>query len=644
MIQNPFVTCSWILALHLAAWSVGRRLHAWLGRRETLPEPAPQAFLLCQLLGFLLLGQVAFFLAAAGLLHAELLLAAGAALAIESLVHLWRRRKRFHLRLTAADIPALAAVLFMAQFVPEAMHPVLIQDDQVYHLFLPRLYLERHHLVSLPWHVNANMPHLTEVLYTWAAAVGDFTAPKLLALSFTALTMHGLWGYAASRCGRVGAGITLLLFVSGKNVQWHAGIGHIEPVLGAYLLGAVLALAAWQARAHRDSESAPSRPPWLLVGLLCAFATVSKYTAWLFVLPVLVLLCGLAWRRTGAGALGGMLRLTSALAALQIPWLVKSTLQVGNPVYPNLAAWFGTERWSATQELHYRLAMRTLAGAGDPGGWTWYLAIPFRLTVLDHYYECASFSIVFMALFLCALVLAVRKVGGDPEGARDRMLVALAWSGFVLWAATLPQGRYLTAWVPVMVVATTPVLAALGKKRRFLAGALVLVVGLGLYQLLFQRWPFKPRWGTLVHGRLEAVRENTAYDLAQYLNSAVPRSGKVLGLWENRFFFLERDFAADSVWQVPYGLARLRQLDDPERFAATLVQEGFSHVVVQVPEMNRYFANAYPFDLLHPVLYPQARFEADRRLMEGFVQSLNPVLRSGPCVVFELPAPGQRMK
>src|SRR2546422_7779334 len=96
---SPFVPAFWVLVLHLAAWSVGRRLHARLRTSEGGGEPFAQDFLQAQLLGFFVLAHGVFCLALARLLFGQLLVALVAALALESLVHLARRRPRLRLRI-----------------------------------------------------------------------------------------------------------------------------------------------------------------------------------------------------------------------------------------------------------------------------------------------------------------------------------------------------------------------------------------------------------------------------------------------------------------------------------------------------------------------------------------------------------------
>lgn len=628
--SNPLVPLLWVAGLHLAAYTVGRPLGRWTGPAPHGSEAGPQAGLHALLLGFAALAWVAFGLAATHRLAPGWIRLAVVLLALPAAVRLARawwtgRRSRPPWRPTWHDLPLGLAGLILLQFVPQALSPLLQQDDLVYHLFLPKLYLETRGFVDLPWHVNANMPHQVEVLYTLPMAIGDFTAPKVLTFGFAILTCIGLWGFAAPRCGRFGAGLLLLVYLSGKNVQWHLGIGHVEPVLGAYLLAAVLSLDDWRRSADRGSL--------LRLGLYCGFAAACKYTGWLFAAAILAaLLVALwrdrrPWRRTLARAALG---LATALLCV-VPWLVKNAVTTGNPIYPNFYAALDGKAWSAAQENHYRLAMRTVERAGPDWSWKDFVAMPVRLPLADHYYSCPSFSILLMLLAGLALV---------RPGPGGRLIPGLAFLGCAAWGLSAPQGRYLVAWVPVMGLASVGVIQPLrGRAWPWHAAALGVVLAVGAYQLLGQREPLEPRWGALA-ARREVVRQNPGYDLCRELDAIVPPSGRVLGMWENRFFFLHRGFEADAVWQVPAVLARLRRLDDPARFAATLHREGITHVVVRRAGLASYFANHYAYDLTDPQHYPKERYERDRRLVTRFIaEHLTPAAEHGGWSIYRLRPP-----
>lgn len=91
--SNPFLPLAWVVVLHLAAWSAGRRMHAGLARWEERDVSRADSVFHAQLLGFWLLAHVCLLLAFAHQLYARLLAGIVLALAAESVVHLIRSRR-----------------------------------------------------------------------------------------------------------------------------------------------------------------------------------------------------------------------------------------------------------------------------------------------------------------------------------------------------------------------------------------------------------------------------------------------------------------------------------------------------------------------------------------------------------------------
>jgi hypothetical protein len=617
----------WAGLLNAAAWAVGRSLLVRIcPERRGIPGLGEAGHVLAALLGFAALAFVALALGLIGFLQRPLLalgtLGAGAwgLVAISRAVAGWRPRLR------PADLPTIAAGLFLATFVLAGLSPMLQHDDASYHLLLPRLYLDEGVIPALPFLLFANMPHVVEVLWTWGLACGDYTAVKLLPLGFVGWTLAGLWGHTARRAGRLGAGLLLVAFMASKSLQWHLGLAYVEPVLGAYLLGAALALVAWWRTGNRGDLR--------LVGLLGGVAAAGKYTAWFFAAVLVAAALGrLAWRRPpGAWRAAGALTLWTALPVA--PWLVKNAVVTGNPVYPNLWNLLGGPGWSAVQSHHLWQVTR-LPGSDLPGGLVGFLRLPWDLAVRDHVFDAPSVSLALLALALVAPFC--RELRPD-----ERLLTLLPLPGLALWWLVMSHGRYLVAWLAVVALAAAVALRRLGRSPRGRALLIVAVTGAALTQLAAHRYPWRPQLEVLVRPRAELLARNPSLPLARALAGLVPSHGVVLGMWENRFFFLSRRVEADASYEAPSGLARLRAAGDPARFAAALSAGGVTHVVIHARQLQRYLDNAYGWDLVDPGIYPAAALERDRELLRRFVgEQLTLVGELGPWGIFVLQPPAR---
>ncbi|MFN0152252.1 MAG: ArnT family glycosyltransferase [bacterium] len=638
---SVFIPVAWVACVHLAALGAGRPLYSrWVHARGAARGDAIDTAL-SVMLGLAVLANAALALAAFGVLHAPLVAGATLALAGVSGARIVRARiaaariargeaslapapaPRPALARLSERAPLLLALLFAACYLPNALMPVLEHDDNVYHLAIPRIYLEEHALTRMPSSLFANMPHIVEVLYTIPMSCGDFVAPKVFAYSMALWTLAALVAFARPILGGFGAGLIALVFVSGKNVQWHLGLAYVEPVIGFFLLSACLAFWRWR----QTREAGLLR----VVGVACGMAIASKYSAWGFAGAILGVSAFAAIRARSRGVFALVL-IPIAFAA---PWLVKNALYTGNPIYPNLFGLFGGAYWSEIQAMHL---LRSMDFAGGPEKTlASFAALPWRLVTRDEFFFAPCTSMSLMALFVVAFAMPSNWRSPQVE------MLAIAAVGFASWALTVQQGRFLVAWVPVMALVAVFALAPLvrGGGAWVRAALFVAVAAVGAYQLVAQLYPFAPRIEVFSVPRDELIPKNGNFALCEFLNREVPEGGKVLALWDNRFFFLRREFEAESAYEAPTGLARLRERGSARGFAEDLAADGFTHVVMNNAVASTYMNNAVGVDLLDDALYPASRLEKDRALLSEFVSDhLEPLVQFGNLFAFRIRAAG----
>lgn len=629
--ESNLITLAWIACVQLAAWYIGRPLYRALTHHGT-PCKTPHLDLLFSIaLGHIALAYAAFALGVLGLLYQSVLFIGTLSCAIMGMYHGARSLPSSFPRLSRHDVPLVLALAFVASHIPHALSPVLEHDDNVYHLLIPKLYLQHHSIIYMPSSLFANMPHIVEMLYTIPMAIGDFVAPKVLTLVFSFWNLTALYLFACPIVGRLGAGLMTLVYISGRNVQWHLGLGYIEPVLGLFLLCACLSLVTWIETRNRGCLR--------ILGLTCGFALASKYTAWFFVAAILAVTCivlvwQLRWtqaRPTASGLSNDhqpptlprcalyLAETTSLALLLAAPWLIKNFVYTGNPVYPNLFTLFGGQMWSEIQEIQLR---HSVASIGDPDKRLLsYVTLPWQL-VMDgtQYFNCPVWSISLMGLWLCAFLLPAAY-----RNSRSALLPVSAL-GFATWALTAQNGRFIVAWIPVVVATSTLTLASLRERPRLFSICLCGTVVASMYQIVFREYPFFPSLEVFSQPRQALTRRNLEYATTELLNQVVPKDGRVISMWENRLFFLRREFEADSAYEAPTWLMRMRSAPSLEIFVGDLAREGFTHVVINNYPASRYLNDSLRYRITDPTLYPPERLANDRQLMKDFIsQYLEPL-------------------
>jgi 4-amino-4-deoxy-L-arabinose transferase-like glycosyltransferase len=426
--------------------------------------------------------------------------------------------------------------------------PPTERDALIHHLAVPKLWLAAGGMVEIPWLLYGYYPMNLELLYLLPLALGADWAAQLIHHGFALLTGLLLGLYLGRRLGPSWGLAGALFFLSTPLVFRLSTSANVDLGLGFFITAAWMALLVW---------SETRRPLFFLLSALAlGLALGAKYNA-LLAAPLLAAAVFVLRLRAGAGlrsSLACTAAYTLAAALVFLPWMARSALWTGNPLYPLFNSLWGLEslgppgldRLSLLAHRHYLYGESLLE----------ILLVPVRAFFSGQDDSPRHFDgVLGPALLLFSLVAVIR-----PRGREIRLLglFALLYALFVFFQATF-RSRYLMPILPVLVVLMTYGLfetrRALG---RFLPGrpaalALVLLVALSLLPsgLYIVRFWQKAEPASFLSGREDRVaylrRRLDYYPAVNYLNRTLPREARVLLLFagdQGYYFDREYRFAA----------------------------------------------------------------------------------------------------
>lgn len=462
-------------------------------------------------------------------------------------------------------------------------------DGLAYHLAVPKIYLQQHHILSLPWMSHSNFPFLLEMLYLLGLALQGQALAKLFHLGFGLLIGAALYTWGNNSFGR-GAGIlAAALFVAVPVVFWEATVAYNEL---AFALFCLLALWAWW---KRSGEKNPGG--WtVLSGLFAGLALATKMLAGFL---VIFLLLAIFWRKRseaataeeGQPALGRSLALwLIPVALVALPWYIKSFVWTGNPVYPFFYGLFDGRWWSAELAGEYARAQAKFGLGHGPG---WLLALPWTITMYSRYFydqpeTRITFNMlisVFGPLFLAFLPAVLWRVRRD---ALLRYLLAFCGVAVLSWFFLSAQtGRYLLPILPLLALAIAGALLQLLQSfpwLRIISGiaiGLELAVGLATALLLVG-----PQVSVAIGGEGQASylsRALNIYPIVRRVNSELPKEAKIMLLGDTRGFYLDREY----MWGIGHhNLITPQETATPQALSEALRRLGVTHLLIS-PEVRR---------------------------------------------------------
>ncbi len=373
----------------------------------------------------------------------------------ESQVHRSPFQAFLHLdRLEQLSAAAIFGGLLMA--LVSALAPVTNWDAGAAHLALPAAYARAGHIGVVEANNYSAYPHLAHALYTLSYGHGSEAGVGLLSWLFAALSVGFTYCLGArlanGKAGLIGAAAlaTAPIFAD------QAGTPSIDLAFAGMVLAAILALAIWR----REDEWA-----WLvLAGLLAGSACGVRHTGYLTAALLLAGVLLIAPR----GKVRWSAVFAFAILAGAAPWLLRTWLAVGNPLYPFFASVFGT--WGAIDADVASLGTHDSMRAW---GYLDFVRFPWSVVMTPDAFDGWSSNPGMLVLLL--------GVPGIMYGGRRAVLIGLfCLAGVAALFFFRQHVRYLLPFfLPMMVLAgvgavRTPI------ARRAVSGVVVLALVLGL--------------------------------------------------------------------------------------------------------------------------------------------------------------------
>jgi hypothetical protein len=322
-----------------------------------------------------------------------------------------------------------------------AMTPTIDPDGLAYHLTVPKRWLLGGSLAYLPTYPYSNTPMGVEMLFMIALAFAGDAAAKLL--HFVLGCAGALGVYLAGR--RVRGAVTGVLastryLVGPAGIVTLLGTAYVEGATSCALIAASLAWMIWL----RERDDGWLRVTALLTGLGVSF----KLTAVVFPvgLALLTVLAAADEGRLDRRALGSSVKLLAVLVPFVLvpllPWLVRSAILTGNPVFPLFASAIPSRDMSPRHAAQFEQYNRYMVWAGSSGR---HLSLAQRKAIL------------FGVALIIAAIGAAFFVRARTRFARGTVVVLTG----VILVQCLAAGLYVRFWIPVLAVLQLPLLAML---------------------------------------------------------------------------------------------------------------------------------------------------------------------------------------
>ena len=465
-----------------------------------------------------------------------------------------------------------------------ALAPPVKTDALVYHLAIPKAYLENHGIINLPNNMYSFFPLLFEMVFLFAMTFGVESLPALCGLGMAFLLLMGLGVYFRQYLSPRLAWFVPVLFFSTPTFFEISASAYIDLALAGFIFFTFYAWDRW--RETRLSF-------WFFYMTLFAGAAWATKLTGLIVLPLVVLGIALEGKKDNnpARVLKHIAIFSGIVFLFMAPWWIRNYLYSGNPFLPLLMQFLGGEdrvNWDPNRALMFDGYVK-LFGMGR-GLWDLVL-LPYNLTFHAQPHTLRFDGQIGIAFFVLipALIAGLWK-------SRSPRLVSLTVFFAVLFLFWFIYFQYVRFLAPAFTALTLLSVAGLEKVTRpksedgsppgwlgqILLGMVACGVLFNLY-LIWDVWQEKApaKYVTGQETRDPYLARNIArYPMYQAMNQLDPKARVLLVYMGNLGYLAERSFHSDSVFEAHTLQTLLAQDASADGLRRQLQSLGITHLML----------------------------------------------------------------
>lgn len=467
----------------------------------------------------------------------------------------------------------LAALVLLSLSL--ALAPAFATDALVYHLAVPKAYLEAGGIINLPNNIYSFFPQQMEMLYLFALGLGSDSLAQLTGLGIVFLLLLALWQYYSQKGSTIYAWLVPLIFISTPTFFSVASSAYVDLQTATFIF---LSFYAW------DNWRERKQTGWFyLMTIFVGAALATKLTA-IIALPVALLGVALQGKDNPEKVLSQCLILAFGALLFIMPWLARNYFFTGNPLAPFFMNLFGGENgmnWDfarSQQQFQYYSAFGMGHGILD------FLLLPINLTFFSEPYSLkfdGRIGVVYL-LLLPALFCLNRK---------SLPMVTVFLILLVFWFTQTQYIRLLTpafAFLSVLLVlgleqGMQKHGASVGKKEKIFLSFILAFGLLFNISIILKEWLRIEPLSYILNkeSRIQFLsRQIKVYPFYWAANRAVGNQEKVLLVYMRNFgYLMNRPFHSDTFFEAH----TLRKIIDEEVYAEAIIERlksmGITHVL-----------------------------------------------------------------
>lgn len=473
--------------------------------------------------------------------------------------------------------PFIIFIELINPFLLTLMPPIAL-DSIVYHLEIPKLYLQNHGFILLKYNLYANMPLNINMLYMICLAIGNENLPAMLHFAIGILVIIAQFGFTKRLFSTKTAIISIVLLVLSPTLIQEFGMAYVDLGMILFFMLFIISILQW----YETQQNS-----WLIIsGVFAGYIVGIKYTGgnYLPVVCILLFLKNIFEKKIPVLTFIKKNLLLSIIAsALFLPWLVKTYYYTGNPINPLLYNIFGSTDFNQ-RTLEQLLSWHKSLGMGRSplhyltGLWN----VFFNGNILY-----TNFAGILSPLILISFLIAIFI---KPYSKTKIELSVFSICLFYVWFCGSQQIRFLLPVIPFFCIVGGEGFVNLENifkkyKTNIRIGILFIVLLFFILSLNQQ----KVDWEQYISKNYLLADETkeqylsrlfAPYKAYKKIEEITNKDEKILLLFENETYYLNRPYLSDSVYESSFYIDIAEQSQEPAKFKEAIKKMNIKYIIL----------------------------------------------------------------
>ena len=262
-----------------------------------------------------------------------------------------------------------------------SLAPPTVADALVYHLAVPKLYIQHHGIYYIPFNSFSNLPSNVGMLFLFGMLLRSDVLSVLLHFFMSIILIFAIYSLTKKYFSHKFALLAVTIFYCNPGISIEASSAYVD--LGVSLFG-FLSVFSFYNYIYNNIE----KVKWLVISAVFAgLAAGSKIygPVWAIILAILCIIAQLYYmnkdfKNTLLKTIRNVALISVISFAVASPWYVKNMVFTGNPFYPKLSNVFKTKGWSSDMEAHWKESMKSKVAAPYGRNISGLITAPFKYT------------------------------------------------------------------------------------------------------------------------------------------------------------------------------------------------------------------------------------------------------------------------